>query len=93
MLTAGVQLPYIAHQLGHSSISTTERCYARWVPQDEYRPPVALEPGEVPADLLVRLSSHPDSHTGDPAAHAIGSARPGREARVIIRASSSPPFL
>ena len=55
LLTAGVQLPYIARQLGHSSISTTERCYARWSAGDEYREPRSLGPGEVPADLLRRL--------------------------------------
>ena len=53
LLTAGVQLAYVARQLGHASLSTTERCYARWT-EDGYREPMRLASGEVPADLLVR---------------------------------------
>ena len=57
LLTAGIQLPYIARQLGHSSISTTKRCYARWSAGDGYCEPLDLEQGEVPADLLSKVQS------------------------------------
>ena len=53
LLTAGVQLADIARQLGHASLSTTERCYAHWT-EDGYREPMRLASGEVPADLLAR---------------------------------------
>ena len=35
----------------------TARSYARWAGGDEYREPMQLLPGEVPADLLARLSA------------------------------------
>jgi integrase len=59
LLTAGMPLDYIKRQLGHSSVSTTEGHYARWCSREAYREPMRLEPGEVPADLLVRLPESP----------------------------------
>jgi hypothetical protein len=46
---------YVSKQLGHSDVSVTARHYARWVDDDAYRRPMAVEEGEVPADLLARL--------------------------------------
>ncbi|MBW2270656.1 MAG: hypothetical protein JRH16_18990 [Deltaproteobacteria bacterium] len=43
-------------QLGHADVAVTARHYARWIEGDGYRDPMRLEPGEVPADLLARLS-------------------------------------
>jgi len=59
LLTAGVQLGYVSQQLGHSDVAVTARHYARWVGGMEYREPMQLEPGEVPADLLARLDESP----------------------------------
>ena len=56
LLSAGVQLGYVSQQLGHADVAVTARHYARWVGGDQYREPLRLEPGEVPADLLSRLS-------------------------------------
>ena len=56
LLTAGIQLGYISVQLGHADHNVTARHYARWIPK-EYVEPMRLLPGEVPADLLARLSS------------------------------------
>jgi len=58
LLTAGVQLGYVSSQLGHSNVATTAAHYARWAGGDAYRSPLELEFGEVPADLLARLSGH-----------------------------------
>jgi integrase len=59
LLTAGVQLGYLSQQLGHADVAVTAEHYARWCGGSEYLPPVPLLPGEVPADLLARLSSTP----------------------------------
>lgn len=56
LLTAGVQLGYISVQLGHSTPLTTVQHYARWCAMDEYREPVRLAAGELPADLLARFA-------------------------------------
>ena len=55
LLTCGVQLGYVSKQLGHSDVSTTAWHYARWAGGDAYIEPLAIEAGEVPADLLARL--------------------------------------
>ena len=55
LLTAGIQLGYIAEQLGHADVATTARHYARWAGGKAYRRPLEVEPGEVPADLLERI--------------------------------------
>jgi len=57
LLTGGVQLGYVSVQLGHSDVSVTANHYARWAGGDQYRAPVPLLPGEVPADLLARLGA------------------------------------
>jgi hypothetical protein len=49
----------VSKQLGHADVAVTARHYARWAGGDAYREPMALLPGEVPADLLARLA---DSH-------------------------------
>ena len=50
-----MNLAYVSRQLGHADIQVTTRHYARWCGGDEYREPMRLLPGEVPADLLARL--------------------------------------
>jgi len=61
LLTAGVQLGYVSAQLGHADVGVTARHYARWAGGESYREPMALRPGEVPADFLARVGQR-DSH-------------------------------
>ena len=56
LVSAGVPLAYVSRQLGHADVAVTARHYARWTGGDDYREPVRLLPGEVPADLLARLT-------------------------------------
>ena len=57
LLTAGVPLPYMSKQLGHSQITTTQQHYAAWcLDGDEYQAPLVLAPGEDPAELLARIT-------------------------------------
>ena len=65
LVSAGVPLAYVSRQLGHVDVATTARHYARWCGGDEYREPVRLLPGEIPADLLARLAVASDP-TRDP---------------------------
>jgi integrase len=60
LLSVGVQLAYVSHQLGHADVAVTAKHYARWCGEDAWRPPLALGTGEVPADLLARLGA--ESH-------------------------------
>lgn len=55
LLSAGMPLAWVSRQLGHASIATTARHYARWVGDDLAAPP-SLGHGEVPTDLLARIS-------------------------------------
>ena len=55
LLTCGVQLGYVSAQLGHADVAITAKHYARWIEADEYREPLQVRAGEVPADLLARL--------------------------------------
>jgi len=57
LLSAGVPLPYVSAQLGHSDIAVTARHYSKWCGGDGYRQPLTLREGEVPADLLARLDA------------------------------------
>lgn len=68
LLTAGIQLGYISRQLGHADVAVTAHHYARWAAGDAYRAPMALEPGEEPADLLGRLGREPVDPTLTPQA-------------------------
>jgi len=45
----------ISGQLGHESVGVTEKHYAKWIGDDDYREPMPLESSEVPADLLAHL--------------------------------------
>ena len=38
---------------GHGSVAVTERHYARWMDEDEYRNPWQVSEGQVPTDLFV----------------------------------------
>jgi integrase len=55
LLTGGIQLGYVSEQLGHADVAVTAKHYARWIGGAEYREPLQIAPGEVPADLLARL--------------------------------------
>ncbi len=55
LLTCGVQLAYISEQLGHANTDVTAKAYAKWCGAG-YRGRQELRRGEVPADLLARLS-------------------------------------
>ena len=53
----------------HSDMKLTERHYAKWIPDgDEYRAPMELREGEVPADLLARLTRSRTSEPSRPSA-------------------------
>ncbi len=55
LLTCGISLQYISKQLGRGRIEVTQRHYAKWIGDDDYREPMRLREGEVVADLLARL--------------------------------------
>ena len=77
LLTAGIPLGYVSEALGHADCAVTARHYARWIGGAEYRAPMALLTGEVPADLLDRIAA--------PAASTITLAavkRPKRRRRI-----------
>lgn len=61
-------MQYIKGQLGHESVQTTEKHYARWIGDDEYREPMALREGEIPAHLLM-----PSPREAPPNAPGVGS--------------------
>ncbi len=50
----GTSIFKVSRWLGHSSVRTTERHYARYLP-DGYLAPPTLRPGEVPADCISRV--------------------------------------
>jgi integrase len=52
LLTNGIPLKWISNQLGHGSVAVTERHYARWMDEDEYRNPWQVAEGQVPQDLF-----------------------------------------
>jgi integrase len=59
LLTVGIPLGYVSEQLGHADVAVTARHYARYLGAEGFRTPLALAPGEVPADLLARLGGKP----------------------------------
>jgi integrase len=79
LLTAGVQLGYVSAQLGHADVAVTAKHYARWAGGETYRKPMALAPGEVPADFLARLPEPESNPIRDPIhfpAHRTGNEMP-----------------
>ena len=66
-MTAGVKLGYVSKQLGHSDVSVTARHYARWIDDDAHRHPLTVGDGEVPADLIARISKIVPNSIGDTA--------------------------
>jgi hypothetical protein len=56
LLTCGVSIGYVSSQLGHTDLQVTTRHYARWCGGEGYREPIAIEQGEIPADLLARIA-------------------------------------
>jgi integrase len=75
LLTAGVQLGYIGAQLGHQDVATTARHYATWASADAYRRALAVEAGEVPADLIARIEEIESPHKSPHYAKADGDSR------------------
>ncbi len=59
LLTAGVQLAYVAKQMGHADVSVTAKHYAHWS-GDEESEPLRRESGEVRADLIARRGRESD---------------------------------
>jgi len=79
LLTAGIHLGCISVRPGHAGHNVTARHYGRWIPK-EYVEPMRLLPGEVPADLLARLSSRPIRQTtSTPSERAAEQIRQGIE--------------
>lgn len=83
LVSAGVPLAYVSKQLGHADVAVTAKHYSKWCGGDEYRDPVRLLPGEVPADLLARIAlvcegRHPNSDptTGTAEGTSSGNPRP-----------------
>ena len=56
LVSSGISLAYVSRQLGHKHIAITSTHYAAWAGGDTYRPPLELRDGEIPADVLARLS-------------------------------------
>jgi len=69
LLSVGVKLGWISEQLGHANAYVTAQHYAKQVEDATYREPMALLAGEVPADLLARLTA-----SGSPQSASSGSA-------------------
>ena len=61
LITAGAPVAWVSTQLGHSDWAITARHYAQWVGGGEYREGVRLEAGELPADILAKLTESPQS--------------------------------
>ncbi len=81
LITAGVQLGYVSKQLGHSDVSVTARHYAKWAAGEEFRAPIQVETGEVPADLLSRLpKSQQSPNTWQEAASTADEIDQGNDA-------------
>ncbi len=66
LLSLGVQLGYVSQQLGHADVAVTAKHYAKWCGGDVYREAMALEAGEVPADIIARASESPQAHPSEP---------------------------
>jgi integrase len=55
LITHGIVLKWISLQLGHASVSVTERHYARYMAVDGYQNPWVVPDGCLPSDLLETL--------------------------------------
>jgi hypothetical protein len=73
LLTAGVQLGYVSTQLGHADVAVTAHHYAHWIEGDAYREPMRIASGEVPADLLARLSDPTSDPTRETAESGVAA--------------------
>lgn len=68
LITHGIVLKWISLQLGHASVATTERHYARYMAVDGYQNPWIVPAGSVPSDLFAMIESgeitetHQDAH-------------------------------
>lgn len=67
LLTEGVQLQWISHQLGHSDTRVTQRHYARWM-TESYRQPWSVPEGYNPSDRLAQLDGWHSSTRAVPVA-------------------------
>ena len=55
LITHGIVLKWISLQLGHASVSVTERHYARYMAVEGYQNPWIVPDGCLPTDLLSTL--------------------------------------
>ena len=79
LLTCGVQLGYVSRQLGHAKPTVTADHYAKWCGGDDYRDPLTPGPGELPADLLARISEESPSksrQSGTPLRYGVPDGLP-----------------
>jgi len=70
LLTQGIPIQFVSRQLGHGGVSVTEQHYAKYLgaggEEFTYVEPARLAPGEIPADLLARLTDCSQfAHTRD----------------------------
>jgi hypothetical protein len=56
----------VSKQLGHSDLKVTIDHYAKWCGGDEYRDPLSVLPGEVPADVIARIEAGETNPMSDP---------------------------
>lgn len=52
LISNGIPIKYVSKQLGHASVTVTEKSYAKWCHGEDYVDPVRLSLSELPADLL-----------------------------------------
>ncbi|MHC5059300.1 MAG: site-specific integrase [Planctomycetota bacterium] len=57
LITNGIVLHWVSRQLGHASLTVTEKHYARYMALDGYRNPWMVPEGEVPSDLFAALEA------------------------------------
>jgi hypothetical protein len=91
LLSAGVPLGYVSQQLGHSTVAVTATHYAKWCGEGEYRDPIRLAEGDLPADVLAKLA--PPAAQKDralPKAKVRGIARARGETVKILTPQKSP---
>ncbi|MEE8558066.1 MAG: hypothetical protein V3T14_09295, partial [Myxococcota bacterium] len=70
LFTYGVSVPYVARQLGHSTVVTTLAHYAKYI-TDDYVVPEPLSLSELPADILARTFDQKMTRSGGTGNRAV----------------------